>query len=273
MFASMIKDRRSLLSIGLFVLFALWWTALRWIPITNIQYQIFSATYGVMALIGAIWGISISRNWGGRGSVMGKAILFFSFGLLAQEFGQLVYSAYAFFLKIQIPYPSIGDIGYFGSIPLYALGVIYVAKASGIRLSLKNIESKIKAVLIPLAILILGYYLFLQNYTFDWSQPLKIALDFGYPLGQAIYISLAIITYLLSQKVLGGVMRARIFFIIFALFVQFISDYTYLYQSLHQTAYPGSFNDFIYLLAYLIMTLSLLQFDVALRDIRKISSD
>jgi hypothetical protein len=249
----------------------MWWISLRWIDVSNIQYQIFSATYGLMALVGAIWGISISKKWGGETSVMGKAILFFSFGLLAQEFGQLVYSAYAFFQNIQIPYPSVGDIGYFGSIPLYIMGVIYIAKACGISLKMSIIESKIKAVLIPLFILLLGYCLFLLNYTFDLSQPLKIVLDFGYPLGQAIYISLAIIVYLLSQKVLGGVMKKRIFFIIFALCVQFLSDYTYLFQSMHQLAYPGSINDLIYLLAYLTMTLSLLQFDVALSDIRKLA--
>lgn len=151
------------------------------------------------------------------------------------------------------------------------LGVVFVAKASGIRLSLKNIESKIKAILIPLLVLLLGYYLFLQNYIFDWSHPLKILLDFGYPLGQAVYVSLAIITYLLSQKILGGIMRARIFFIIFALVIQFLSDYTYLYQSMNQSAYPGSVNDLLYLFAYLAMTLSLLQFDVALKDVHKVT--
>lgn len=108
------NDRRSRFSVFLFLLLTVWWIVLRWIDQSDIQYQIFSASYGVMALIGAFWGIAISKKWGGSASIMGKAILFFSLGLFAQEFGQLVYSAYAFFLKIQIPYPSIGDIGYFG---------------------------------------------------------------------------------------------------------------------------------------------------------------
>lgn len=272
MFVSILNDKRSRISLILFSLLSIWWIALRWIDKSDVQYQIFSATYGIIALIGAFWGISISKKWGGASSVLGKAILFFSLGLFAQEFGQIAYSIYAFFFKIEIPYPSIGDIGYFGSIPLYMLGVIYVAKASGIRFSLQNIHSKIKAVLIPLTILVLGYYLFLQNYTFDWSNPLRIALDFGYPLGEAIYMSLALITYLSSQKILGGVMRNRIFFILYALFIQFLSDYTYLFQSIHQTAYPGSINDLMYLLAYFIMTLSLLQFDTAFKDVRKLSN-
>ena len=269
MLSSILYDKRSKIATLIFAILTVWWVILRFVDQTNIQYQIFSASYGVIALIGAIWGIAISKKYGGVSSVLGKAILFFSIGLLAQEFGQIVYSAYAFFLRIQIPYPSLGDIGYFGSIPLYLLGVINVAKASGIRLSLRNIESKIKAVIIPFVILLLGYYLFLQNYSFDWAQPLKIFLDFGYPLGQAIYVSLAIITYLLSRKILGGIMRARIFFIIFALVLQFLSDYTYLYQSIHQWAYPGSINDLLYMFAYYIMTISLLQFDSALKEVHK----
>jgi len=35
-----------------------------------------------------------SRKWGGLRSVMGKAILMFSLGLVAQEFGQLSYAFY-----------------------------------------------------------------------------------------------------------------------------------------------------------------------------------
>ena len=79
--------------------------------------------------------------------------------------------------------------------------------------------------------LAVGYFLFLQGYEFDWSDPLKVFLDFGYPFGQAIYVSIAILTYLLSRGILGGIMKGKILFILFALCMQFLSDYTFLYQS------------------------------------------
>ena len=138
MLLSITQDKRSRLAFLVFLLFAVWWLALKWLDPSHVLYQVFSATYGVMALMGAIWGLTISKRWGGVSSVVGKALIFFSLGLFAQEFGQIVYSSYAFFLKVQIPYPSLGDLGYFGSIPLYFMGVYYLAKASGIRFSLKN---------------------------------------------------------------------------------------------------------------------------------------
>jgi hypothetical protein len=263
------KDTRARLASLLFFLFLLWWLALRLLDKSNIQYQIFSAVYGLMALYGAFVGLNISSHWGGVKSIMGRAILFFSLGLFAQEFGQLAYSAYAFFLRIEIPYPSLGDVGYFMSIPLYALGVWNIAKASGISFSVKKIESKLYAVLIPVLILILAYFFFLRSYQFDWSQPIRIFLDFGYPFGEAVYMSIALVTYVLSRGVLGGIMRNKIFFILYALFGQFLSDYMYLYQSLNQTAHPGSINDLLYLIAYFLMTISLIRFDSALNYVRQ----
>ncbi len=219
----------------------------------------FGSIYVIMALLGGIWGIRISEKWGGIKSIMGRATLMFSLGLFAQAFGQLVYAYYSFYKHISVPYPSLGDVGYFGSIPLYIYGVILLGQASGVKLGLRSFKNKIQAVIIPIAMLILSYTLFLQEYEFDWSNPVKIFLDFGYPLTQAIYVSLAMLTYLLSKNVLGGIMKNKIFFILIALGVQFLSDYTFLYQSIRGIWSVGGFNDYMYLISYFVMTLALLQ--------------
>lgn len=226
-------------------------------------HKFFGAIYGIMALWGGVWGIVYSQKWGGFKSLMGKAILMFSLGLLAQEFGQVSLSYIDYVMRIQGAYPSIGDLGFFGSIPLYIYGVFLLAKASGVKIQLRAFEQKVIALIIPAVILSVGYFLFLQGYTFDWSNPIKIFLDFGYPLLQAVYISLAILTYLLSKGILGGVMKNRILFILFALSIQFFSDYTFLYQSSKGTWSAGGINDFMYLTAYFIMTLALLQLKTA----------
>lgn len=224
----------------------------------------YPSIYGIMALWGAVWGIIISLKWGGLKSIMGKAILIFSLGLFAQEFGQIAYAYLSFYKHIDVPYPSLGDVGYFGSVPLYILGTLFLAKATGVKIGLKSFKNKIQAVLIPSAVLTIGYFLFLQGYKFDWSDPIKIFLDFGYPFGQAIYISLALLTYLLSKGVLGGVMKSKILFILFALSIQFLSDYTFLYQSSRGIWHVGEINDYMYLIAYFIMTLGLIQLKTVL---------
>lgn len=244
-----------------FILLSLWWVYLNFIgnfP-DDSQKQLFAAVYGLMALWGAIWGFLISRQWGGYKSIIGKAIIFFSLGLFAQEFGQLAYSYYIYYLHIEVPYPSLGDIGYFSSILFYIYGVVLLAKASGVRIFSSSLGSKLQAVIIPLIILSASYWMFLRDYSFDWSNPLKIFLDFGYPLGQSIYISLAVLAFLLSRKILGGLMRNKILFILAALFVQYVADYTFLYQSSRGLWKVGEINDLVYLIAYLVMASALFQ--------------
>lgn len=258
------------MAVFLFILLSIWWLVSPLIRSPQEERFIgdFPSIYAVVALWGSIWGVVIARKWGGMKSVMGRAIIMFSLGLFAQVFGQVSYWYYSYYQHIATPYPSIGDLGYFGSIPFYIYGVWLLGRASGVKVGLRSFTNKIQAIIIPLIMLTVGYYLFLQEYEFDWSQPLTIFLDFGYPLTQAIYVSLAMVTYLLSRNVLGGIMKNKILFILFALVVQFVSDYTFLYQASRGTWLVGGFNDYMYLVAYLLMTLGLLQLNTVLVELQ-----
>jgi hypothetical protein len=253
----------------IFVIFSTWWLVnLLFVSKTNVSYQYFGETYALMALWGAGWGMYLSRHWGGLKSVVGKSLCMFSFGLFAQFFGQVAYSYSVYVLKIDNPYPSIGDFGYFGSIFCYILGVWFLAKASGVNIGLRTYSNKIMAVIIPLTVVAVGYFLFLRNYTFDWTNPIAVYLDFGYPVGEAVYISFAGLAYLLSRRVLGGILKDKILFILFALSVQFIADYTFLYETKANTWYVGGINDYLYFFAYFLMTLALLQMSTVVRKLK-----
>jgi hypothetical protein len=190
---------------------------------------------------------------------MGRAILAFAIGLLLQTFGQTVFSFYNLVSQVEIPYPSLADLGFFGSIPLYVYGTLMLAKASGVNVSLKTFSSKIQAIVIPLVLLGFSYSLFLRGYEFDWSSPLRVFLDFGYPLGQAFYVSLALLAYLLTKKTLGGIMKNKVLFILIALVVQYVADYNFLTQAYAGTWQNGGYGDLIYLTAYLFMAIGLIQ--------------
>ncbi len=243
---------------GLFIFFSFWWVYMSWfLPKDHLLYGLYGTLYGIIAAWGGGWGLYIAREWGFSKSVMGKAIIMFSLGLFAQEFGQVAYTIYIFVLHVEIPYPSVGDIGFFGTIPFYIYGAYLLAKASGVKLSLKSYSNKIQAFIIPAVILSAAYFLFLRDYPFDLSQPLKTFLDFGYPFGQAIYISIAILTYSLTRSILGGVMKSKVLFIIAAFGVQFLADYAFIF--FHDQYYPGSFLDYLYVVAYFLMGLGIFQ--------------
>ena len=265
----MLKEWQAKIAALFFIAYSVWWVLLQYSHLANNPaFDYFASTYCLMALWGAIWGIKIAQKWGGWRSLMGKSILFFSFGLFAQAFGQIGYSYYVMVLHIKVPYPSIGDLGYFGSIPLYIIGVSLLAHASGITVSVKTLLNKLQAIIIPLLLLVVSYDIFLKNYAFDWTHPLTVFLDFGYPLGQSIYIAIAVLTYLLSRKMLGGKMKKRVIFIMLALFIQYSADFIFLYQANTGEWLAAGINDFIYFVGYYIMTLGLLQLNTVFEELR-----
>jgi len=261
------NDRLSLFIWITFIAFALWWLYINVFvraPLSdNIHYKLFGATYGVMSLIGGCIGLAASRKWGSHKSMVGRALLFFSIGLLLQAFGQVAYSFYVYVLKVDIPYPSVGDVGYFGSVLLYIYAAWELSKALGFKLSVKNKTKKFIAVAVPLVLLSGSYYYFLRGYAFDFSSlkaSLTVILDFGYPLGQAVYIAIAIMTYLLSRKMLGGVMKNKVLLVLFALVVQYTADSSFLYAAKAEKFFASGANDFMYLLSYTVMALALTTF-------------
>lgn len=269
MFGNLVKEWQAKASVAIFLVYALIWSSLQFPQTRNIKVlDFYETTYTLMALWGGVWGLVISRSWGFVRSIMGRAIIVLSLGLLAQVFGQIVYSYYVYVAGVEIPYPSLGDVGYFGSVLLYTYGVYLLAKASGVKLGLKSISNKIIAVIIPLVMLIIGYALFLQSYEFDLSDPVRVFLDFGYPLGQAIYVSLAFLTLLLSRGLLGGVMRDKILFLIVALVAQFFADYVFLYQVSRGTWELGGINEFMYLIAYFLMALGIIQLNSVVKSLK-----
>lgn len=264
MLKALLEDVRVRVLLFLFTGFSSWWLFLSFIwPNDQQNHYVFAALYGSAALIGGIWGLTITKKWGGMRSVMGLATLYLSVGLFAQEFGQLVFSYYNVFLHVEIPYPSLADVGYFGNIPLYIVGALLLARASGIQFSLEKIHGKIVSVFIPIVMLVFAYVFFLRDYVADWSDPLRVFLDFGYPFGQAIYVSVAFVTYVLLRNLLGGVMKNRIMLFLVAFVLQFLSDYNFLFQTSRGTWKNGGYGDYLYFLAYCVMALGLIFLDKA----------
>lgn len=246
----------------IFVLFSVWWLYLRNFELgaTRDARQLWGATYQILALYGGIVGTFISYRWGGHKSVFGRVILAFSIGLFLQCFGQTYSSYYVFHYHVEAPsYPGIGDIGFFGSVISYIYGVFLLLKVSGAIVSLKKISNKVGAVLIAVIILGISYFFFLKGYEFDWTQKLKIFLDFGYPFGQAIYVSMAVLALIMSRNILGGIMKTPILLLIFALLFQYFSDFFFLEQAALGTWYVGNINDYLYCASYFVMSISLIQ--------------
>lgn len=252
------KDNPTILTVVFFIVLSLWWLTIYLSGTTDSSVNhIFGFIYGGFSIWGGYWGLKISKEWGGTRSLMGRAIIGLALGLLFQAFGQYSFWFYNYILRISVPYPSISDVGFFGTIPFYIYAAFLFTKASGGKISLRSVAKQVHAIVIPIIMLSISYFLFLRNYSFDSFEPLKTFFDFGYPMGQAIYISIAILNYSLCRELLGGIMRNKIILLIIAFFAQYLADYIFIY--FHDLYFPASFIDYMYLVAYFLMTLALLQ--------------
>lgn len=259
------KATKIYFAIGTFALFFLWWLLiqLNFFNEGSTMYDLYSDLYGLMALMGGIFGLIISKKWDGYNSFIGKAILGLSLGLLSQFFGQIAYSYYFYVLHIENPYPSIGDIGYYATIPFYIWGVWYLGKAAGIKFGLAKPINYLIAITIPLVVLLLTYRIFLTGYTINLDEPLTTFLDIVNPLGQAVYISIAIMIYILTRTYLGGALKSNVILILGALVSQYFADFVFLYSTSREIWLAGGFNELMYLLAYFLMTFSVLKLNNA----------
>jgi len=271
----MFKSIKNYLSViiitTLFIFFSIWWYYLNYIAIdpTELQAELYSATYGIIALLGGIEGLIIAKKWGGFKSTLGKVTLFLSFGLLAQEFGQLAYSYYSLVLGVEIPYPSIGDWGYYGTIPLYIYAVIMLAKTLNIKFTKDLFKKNIIALILPVALLWISYQIFLAGYDYselNWEATL---LAIMYPLGQSIYLAIALLIYILAGKALGGKLRSNVLIILAAFCAQYVADFVFLYTSNRNTWLTAGINEYMYLFAYYIMSLSIIMLSVKFQKIRQ----
>jgi hypothetical protein len=262
--SSLRKRKLFVFTVSFFVILSIWWLAIYFRGLKEgVENNIFTNVYPWVSLWGGIAGLVIARQWGGYKSILGRAFGAFSLGLLGQAFGQVCYAYYIWVLKVDIPYPSIGDIGFFSTGIFYAYGAIQLMRASGVQFSFKTYKGRIVAIIIPVIWALSTYFFFLKGYEFDWKQPLVIILDLVSPIIDGVYLSLAILTYLLSRKILGGIMRAPVLFLLLAIMAQAISDYTFIYQVSRNTIYYAGVNDYMYLVSFTLMALALMYLGIS----------
>jgi|LakMenEpi03Aug12_release.lakeMendotaPanAssembly.Ray.scaffolds.fasta_scaffold00337_52 hypothetical protein len=246
-----------------FLLFITYWIFLTIQPELDEKYfNIFTDTYGVIALAGSVTGFIIMNRWGGFKSTLGKSIGLFSLGLLFQFLGQLTYAYYRIVLDIYNPWPSFAEFFYFGSLPIYLLALILLSKTMGVGKALKKPIYLFGGIILTFGFIFLDYFLFLKDYSYedDYSK-IAIALDYGYPIMQAILVSMAIFNFVLSKQIWNGQLKKPIIFLIVSLYLQYIADTLYTYRTYMETLYAGDYTDLIYILTYYTMSFSFIEFN------------
>jgi hypothetical protein len=229
----------------------------------NYWYQF---AFGLIPLVGGILGIVKAKAWGFFRSFVGRAIFFLSAGLTSWGIGQMFWSVYYnLILRVEIPYPSLADVGYILAIPLWALGIVNLSKATGARFSVKHLRGQILLLTIPIGAIILSYYL-LFVLARGGSIPVdgdgvKLFFDFAYPLGDLVILTLSLLVYGLSFTYLGGKYKIPIICIIFGFIIMYLADFSFSFVTTNMTYYNGHWVDILFPTAMVFMAIGINSFD------------
>lgn len=241
-------------------IFLIWWILL-YIKFngdtTFINTAVWPDVYNLMAIWGVWWGFKATQRLGAIKKILGRAMVFFTIGLLLQSFGQITFSIYFNFFGIEAPYPSLADIAYLGSPILYLIGLTTFSRALGVPRNVNNMRYGTIISLTGLGIFVFsGLVIGLgTTYAFDWNEPLRIVLDFAYPLVECLCLIL-IFAIILNQTRYPQLNRSLVI-VGAALFMQYSADMLFTHLAAHDLWHGGSASELLYLIAYFLMASAL----------------
>lgn len=222
---------------------------------------LFSSTIILLALFGGIFGLKAAKDWGGFSSTLGKALSYLSIGLLLNALGEFILSIYYFVLDIEVPSRSFADFAYVAAIIAYVVGVYYLAKTVKFFTfyASRPLFQKLLVLLLPIAMTASALYMYFAHYD-AVSQPFYTVTDIAVPVIQSIYAAMAIGVLLNSKELFGGKLRLAVLSLLVALLLQYAADFNFFIQNQNGTYVPGGYGDFLYMLSYSLMGMSILSF-------------
>ncbi len=246
-----------------------WWLGIRNGGLVDTdQNYLFGLMIGVLPILGGIIGLIKSAKWGHFGSAVGKSIFFLSVGLISWGIGNLVFAYYNLYLHVAVPYPSLADVAYIVSWPLWVTAMVYLLKTIGIKYRLKKAEGKFFVFIVPIACIAISYFLLItiaRGGSLDLTGGLaKAFFDLAYPAGDIIVLTMAALIYGMSVNYLGGVFRKPIVIIILGFVMNYVADFSFSYTTTNGTFFVASWVDLVFLTTMFILSLGISLFDPAL---------
>ncbi|HKZ35008.1 MAG TPA: hypothetical protein VJ179_04045 [Patescibacteria group bacterium] len=252
---------------GFYVALIVWWLTIQYSGITDTLVNFaFAFALGLLPLIGGFWGLAQAKKYGMLKSVLGKALTFLSSGLITWGFGEMIWSYYNLILHVEVPYPSWADASFILSWPLWTIGMVFLSAATGAKFGLRSRNGRLLLFIIPLAVIILSYYLLVQvarQGSFELTGgALKIFFDLVYPIWDVIILTVTILVYGLSVKSLGGRLKFPVIITLLGFVVNYFADFSFSYTTTIETFYNGSLTDLLFTTAMFLLSFGVNSLDI-----------
>lgn len=252
--------------LGFYVLNIIYWIGIMTSNIKTLNINLmFSFSTAVLAFIGGIMGFIVSKHWGGNKSAVGKGLQALSIGTILWALGNFVWSYYTFFLHTAIPYPSLSDVGYIAAVPLWMIGIFYLSKATGAKYGLRNKLGQAFLVILPIIMFVVCYYLLVTvargGSITSGGGLLKVFFDFAYPLSDVVIITIALLTYGLSFRYLGGRYKWPVLITLLGFLIEFFADFSFSYTTTINTYFNGYYPDMLFATSMFVISFGINSFD------------
>lgn len=256
------ENLNSLLIIGVFLFFTGWWAVI-YFGFGGKDTQandLWSNHLQVLIILGSYIGFFICREFTFKSDLLlpRRLMKFFTIGLFLSTLGSLVYTFYTAILHIDTPYPSWGDIGYFGGALSYLIGSVFFY----IEVIDKNdLRKAIKTSVICLIVLTIYQVWFLQNIgsVLNWST--FSVVDTSYTVVETAFTALALGALITTRCFVNKKFRFGYILMVLGLVYLFVMDNYYSYVVQTTGAWPeGGLGDYLYFGMYYVTSLGLVQF-------------
>ncbi|MBI1862977.1 hypothetical protein HYS00_02565 [Candidatus Microgenomates bacterium] len=252
---SIIITRPAQVVLALFLVQSIWFYRIQAFHLydTNEAYW-FNWSYGFIALLGALYGLFHPKS---KKSPYYQAIRLLSFGMLCEWFGVQVWFYYNL-TGINVPYPSIADLGYFSIIPVYTLAAMKIANTTN---SIAfTLNKKIILLLTPVLLLTLGYSTMLAATGLNLSRQVRFFLSFTQPTGEIIPVSILVYLLLYCRTKLNQATRLYISILTVCMGLQLFTDFTFMFSAQTNQYLNAGINDYLYVITYSAMSLTIISF-------------
>ncbi|PIZ61494.1 hypothetical protein COY17_04350 [Candidatus Saccharibacteria bacterium CG_4_10_14_0_2_um_filter_52_9] len=222
----------------------------------------YSDSYSLIALTTGIAGLVSAKKWGLFKSRFGATISYISVGLLLQFIGHFIYALYFRVGHVTLAYPSVGDVPFLLTGLAYTLAIYYLLKVIVVKGSIFRPGYVLVAGTVStLLVMALVYFSFLHLGMHDERGVIYSLLNVAYPVLQVSYFLLGLVALIQAKRMAGGKMFTAVLALLAALILQYVADFSFLYQDYHNTWQAAGTNDFVYVMAYGLMALSILMIE------------
>lgn len=251
-----------------FIFMVLYWLGLQMTGTKDSAMNLmYSFMLNTLAFLGGVFGVLVSKRWGGTRSALGRGIFFMALGLIAWgAVGGYIWSYYngifnwlpnVYADPVAAPYPSLADVGFIAAIPLWALGMFHLAKATGVKYGLREATGKMYLFLAPIISFVVSYYFLVTvargGAVSDGGDSVKVFFDFAYPIGDVAIITVALLIYGLTLRLLGGIYKWPVRITLLGFVTMFFADMAFSYSTTVESYYNGNYADLLFVAAMALL--------------------